>query len=138
MVSTCADIVLLVDDNDIDLFINKKVLEFNNFSKKTIALTSVKEALEYLKNADQATLPQLIFLDLNMPVLDGFDFLNEYSGLPEDIINNTSVIILTSSNNPNDKDKVELKSEVLYFLSKPLNEEKLQLIRKKIEKTTSI
>ena len=138
MVSTCADIVLLVDDNDIDLFINKKVLEFNNFSKKTIALTSVKEALEYLKNADQATLPQLIFLDLNMPVLDGFDFLNEFSGLPEDIINRTSVIILTSSNNPNDKDKVELKSEVLHFLSKPLNEEKLQLIRKKIEKTTSI
>ena len=67
-----------------------------------------------------------------MPVLDGFDFLNEFSDLSNNIINSISVVILTSSNNPNDKNKVELNSDVLHFLSKPLNEEKLQLIREKI------
>ncbi len=135
MVDVCADSVLLVDDNDIDLFINKKIIEFNNFTNKLVSLSSGKDALNYLQNVDKEALPQIIFLDLNMPLSDGFQFLSEFSKLGKSIRSGMSIVVLTSSNNPNDKDKVEKNSDVLYFLSKPLNEEKLQIIRDRIKHT---
>ena len=138
MVDVCADSVLLIDDNDIDLFINKKIIEFNNFSNKLISLSSSKEALDYLQTVDKGALPQIIFLDLNMPLSDGFQFLSEFSKLADHIRTGVSIVILTSSNNPNDKDKVEKNANVLYFLSKPLNEEKLQIIRNKIKETARV
>ena len=138
MVDVCADSVLLIDDNDIDLFINKKIIEFNNFSNKLISLSSSKEALDYLQTVDKGALPQIIFLDLNMPLSDGFQVLSEFSKLADHIRTGVSIVILTSSNNPNDKDKVEKNANVLYFLSKPLNEEKLQIIRNKIKETARV
>ncbi|MCG8385462.1 MAG: response regulator [Cytophagales bacterium] len=138
MVEVCADSVLLVDDNDIDLFINKKIIEFNNFSNHLISLSSSQEALDYLQKAEKGSLPQLIFLDLNMPLSDGFQFLAEFSKLEEHIKTGVSIVILTSSNNPNDRDKVEKNANVLYFLSKPLNEEKLQIIRDKMKETAKV
>jgi len=117
---------MIVDDNEIDIFINKKVLEFSDFCSDTICMKSASDALDFLKDGND--LPELILLDLNMPVIDGFRFLYEFSKLPEDTRSRIKIVVLTSSNNARDKEKVAANPYVLEYVSKPLNEQKLQRI----------
>ena len=76
--------ILLVDDNDIDNLINRKMLEASGITEKIYVSTSAKSALEFLKNLnlldDQkgGHLPELLFLDIDMPLMDGYQFLDEY------------------------------------------------------------
>ena len=67
--------VLLVDDNDIDNFINERMITTNHFGKQVVVKNSGESALSYLKENESNTdiLPQVIFLDLNMPVMDGLE-----------------------------------------------------------------
>lgn len=125
----CAEVVMLVDDNEIDLFINQKIIEFNSFSNKLITLSSGQEGLDFLTGADESDIPDLIFLDLNMPLVDGFKFLTQFSKLPENKRKKCSIVILSSSNNPDDKEKVEVNEEVILFLSKPLDDSKLETVK---------
>ena len=125
----CADVVMLIDDNEIDLFINQKVLELCHFTKKLITFHSGREALEYLLSAPTEDIPDLIFLDLNMPVIDGFRFLFEFSTFPDHIRSKASIVVLTSSDNMRDKEKIEVNHDVIKFLSKPLNDQKLEQIK---------
>ena len=76
-------IVMLVDDNDTDNFINKRVIELTGFANDIIVKNSGKSALEYLENEKDnlEKLPDLIFLDINMPMLDGWEFLSSLSKL---------------------------------------------------------
>ncbi len=72
--------VLLVDDNDTDNFIHKRIIELAGFSKNIIVKNSGKSALEFLES-NQITpenIPGVVFLDINMPIVDGFVFLFEY------------------------------------------------------------
>lgn len=133
----CADIVMLIDDNEIDLFINQKVIEFCRFTRKLLTYHSAREALQYLLSAPEADIPDLIFLDLNMPVVDGFRFLYEFSQFPEHIRNKASIIVLSSSDNMRDKEKIEVNPDVIKFLSKPLNDQKLEQIRVLLENQPS-
>ena len=91
--------VLLIDDNDIDNFINERMITTNHFSKSVVVKNSAESALQYLRElpSDINALPQVIFLDLNMPVMDGFGFLAEYEKLSETIRKNCKVIVLSSS-----------------------------------------
>ncbi|MTI19947.1 response regulator [Fulvivirga sp. RKSG066] len=118
---------MIVDDNEVDIFINKKVLEFSNFCSETICMTSATDALDYLQGDN--ILPEVIFLDLNMPVVDGFRFLFEYAKFPESIRQQISIVVLTSSDNNRDKEKIAANPDVLQFVSKPLNEFKLKKIK---------
>ena len=124
-------VVMLVDDNEIDSFINKKVIEFSNLCHRTVSMASGREAIDYLEEASEEDLPELIFLDLNMPIIDGFKFLLEYSKMEEKIRSKSSIVVLTSSDNLRDKEKIGANHDVLYFLSKPLNEEKLDAVIEK-------
>ncbi|UII30100.1 response regulator [Fulvivirga ulvae] len=133
----CADIVMLIDDNEIDLFINQKVIELCRFTRRIITYHSGREALEYLLSATEADIPDLIFLDLNMPLIDGFRFLYEFSTFPDHVRNKASVIVLTSSDNMRDKEKIEVNADVIKFLSKPLNDQKLEQIRVLLENQPS-
>ncbi|UII26696.1 response regulator [Fulvivirga maritima] len=130
MNSKCADIVMLIDDNEIDVFINQKVIEFDQFSEKVITCFSAREALDYLSNTESNQMPDIIFLDLNMPVIDGFEFLEAYATFPEEVRKHITIIVLTSSDNDFDKERISANSDVLLFQSKPITEEKLNKIRK--------
>lgn len=131
---SCADVVMLVDDNEIDIFINQKILEFNRFANKLLTFNSGRAALDYLYSSEAADLPEVIFLDLNMPVIDGFKFLYEFSKFPEDVKRKSSIVVLTSSDNLRDKEKVKVNTDVIQFFSKPLTDQKVDQIRMMLQK----
>ena len=124
---------MLVDDNEIDIFINQKVIEFNDFASNVINIQSAGQAIELLKKAGPDEIPEVIFLDLNMPVVDGFKFLYEFSKMADTIREKARIVVLTSSDNSRDKDKIAANTDVLDYVSKPLTDSKLNDIRRLLE-----
>ena len=124
------DRVLLIDDNDIDNFINERMITTNQFSKMVVVKNSGESALQFLRdNSDKPDiLPQIIFLDLNMPVMDGFGFLEAYENLPESILTTCKVIVLSSSISPEDINRASTNQYVVKYVNKPLNEKYLDAI----------
>jgi len=121
--------VMVIDDNEIDLYIAEMLMATAGFAEKVVCVKSAKEALAYLKPlyADPDELPQFIFLDINMPEMTGFDFLNEYQHLPENIRKNCIIMMLTTSLNQDDRMQAERNQFVRKFLNKPLDRDKLAL-----------
>lgn len=125
------DLVMLIDDNDTDNFISKRIIEITEFAERVEVKNSGQHALEYLSahanEADQ--LPSLIFLDINMPVMDGFMFLYEFENLPTTIREKSRVIILSSSDNKRDIDKIINNKSVIQYITKPLTQNVLEEIK---------
>jgi len=125
------DLVMLVDDNDTDNFISKRIIEITKFSKRVEVKSSGKSALDYLKDNQSMPeeLPNIIFLDINMPIVDGFVFLYEFEKFNELVKNKCKVIILSSSDNKRDIDKIVNNNHVIKFITKPLTEVALEEIK---------
>ena len=125
------DLVMLVDDNDTDNFISRRIIEITNFARNVEIKNSGKSALEYLESHknETAKLPDYIFLDINMPIVDGFVFLYEFEKFHDDIKNKCKVIILSSSDNKRDIDKIVNNENVIKFITKPLTETALEEIK---------
>ena len=125
------DLVMLVDDNDTDNFISKRIIEITKFAKRVEVKGSGQSALDYLKENQNIAdnLPNIIFLDINMPVVDGFVFLYEFEKFNELVRNKCKVIILSSSDNKRDIDKIVNNNHVIKFITKPLTEVALDEIK---------
>jgi CheY-like chemotaxis protein len=125
------DLVLLVDDNDTDNFISKRIIEITKFARRVEVKSSGKGALDYLKQHqnEPENIPNLIFLDINMPIVDGFVFLYEFEKFNELVRSKCKVIILSSSDNKRDIDKIVNNNHVIKFITKPLTEIALDEIR---------
>jgi CheY-like chemotaxis protein len=124
---------MLIDDNEIDNFINTKMIEGCNFASQIYTNSDGKSAMEFLKNLEKMgvtgieMLPQIIFLDLNMPGIDGFKFIENFEkGLHSDFRKKIKIVILSSSMNPSDAEKARKTGAVSQYISKPLNEEALK------------
>ncbi len=132
MLSNRYKAVLLVDDNEIDNLINQKMIEASGIAEKIFVNTSAKSALEFLNNLTvldtngSELLPELLFLDIDMPLMDGYQFLDEFGKLKNDIKDKVSIIMLTSSINPHDERTAKSYPYVKKFLHKPLTKEMLQ------------
>jgi CheY-like chemotaxis protein len=125
--------VLLVDDDNINNFINERLIKKLELANNVNIASNGEEALLFLKenltNQD-SSIPQLILLDINMPVMDGFEFLKEYEKLSFPNKNNIVITMLTTSTNPGDMEKFN-NSGVSSYVNKPLTEPKLLDIMKK-------
>ncbi len=121
--------VLLIDDNEIDNFINERMISASNFSAEVIVKNSTDESLIYLQSLSDVTeFPEVIFLDLNMPGKDGFSFLSEFENLNEGLKSNCKIIVLSSSISPEDINKASTNKFVYKYVNKPLNEKYLNAI----------
>ena len=132
--SKVVDLVLLVDDNDTDNFISKRIIEITGFAGRVEVCNSGKSALDYLRSNLNTldNIPNLIFLDINMPVVDGFVFLYEFDKFPEAVKNKVRIAILSSSDNKRDIDKIVNNDHVINFITKPLMEDSLEEVSRLI------
>lgn len=121
--STRYPLVMLVDDNELDNFINKKLVEADSFAAATTIHTSAQSALEYLKNnsSDGNQTPDLIFLDIMMPEMDGFGFLDAFDKLPDAVKSKSKIVMLSTSDSFKDLNRANQNKYVKRFLNKPLN-----------------
>ncbi|MEX1188202.1 MAG: response regulator [Bacteroidia bacterium] len=124
--------VLLVDDDDTSLYLSAMTISRNSFAKHTHSMTSADMALNFIdENCEEKEVfkpifcPDLIFLDINMPGMDGFDFLNEYNKLSDQIKSKIKVFMLTSSDNSRDREKADMQGVAGYII-KPLTNDKLK------------
>lgn len=122
---------VLIDDSDIDLFIQRRFLEVYNFSEQLVLYRSAEEALNWLRKLNGEAPPDVIFLDLNMPDIDGFSFLENFDLLPDRIREKSKIVVLTSSNNKKDKDQVFENQNVIQFITKPLKQSDIEDLKKK-------
>lgn len=113
--------IILVDDDPFTNLYNEIILKQNNASENIIPFQKGKEAIEYLETKIDKV--DLILLDINMPIMNGWQFLEHYQKLDEKKRATILVVMLTSSVNIADQKKAEKLQLVKKFINKPLNEE---------------
>ncbi len=121
--------ILLIDDSEATNNYNKRLIERAGFAQEIHIISSGKIALDFIKQ-NQENLPQLVFLDINMPGMDGFSFLNELQQLRKANYLIPKVVLLTTSNFEKDRLKTNQFKEVLMKVSKPLTYETLTVVEK--------
>ncbi len=118
--------ILLIDDNELDNFINEKMVESRFYAKNVYVSTNGKSALEFINNllvsggASNGTYPEVMFVDLNMPLMDGFEFIEHFKKINDPKLSVCKIVILTSSINNSDKVKAEKIGNDIVFVNKPL------------------
>ncbi len=121
-------LVMLIDDNQTDNFITRTIIEANLFSSNVIIFTSALNAMNYLKDNERNfnMIPDYIFLDLNLPVYDGTNFLYEYQSLSKMVQKKSRVNILSSVDSVQVINNLIANEHVQCFIPKPIKKENLQ------------
>lgn len=128
--------IMLIDDNPDDNFYHQIIIEKFNPAIHIISMESATEALEYLtNNKEKSKHLNLIFLDVNMPGMNGWDFLEAYSKLDISLQSNLIIIMLTTSDNTCDIEKAKKWNFVSEFKTKPVTKKLLEDITEKYFET---
>ena len=127
--------ICIIDDDDIYQYTITKILQSLKLNKKIIAFSDGEEALDFLianlYNDDE--LPDVIFLDINMPIMDGFQFMEEYVKLKPKWNKKITIYMVSSSVDPVDIEKAKNISEISDYIIKPIKAGELQTIMANLE-----
>ncbi len=124
--------IALVDDDQTTNFLNKRLIESKGVADKVLIFKNGEEAINHFSKLDESSelRPQLVLLDINMPIMNGFEFLDAYKELSDTQKADQIVVMLSSSEQPNDKAEAQ-KRGIEEYLSKPLTEDNLKTILEK-------
>jgi CheY-like chemotaxis protein len=122
--------IMLIDDNPDDNFIHERAIKKINSESIVIVKNSGAEALDHLKTRIPPS-SDLIFLDINMPEMNGWEFLDQYRKLDKDLQSVAIIVMLTTSDNSDDAERAKTLSCVTDFITKPLTKDKMNFIYEK-------
>lgn len=119
--------ICLIDDDQILQFLFEEIIKLYNIADRSLIFSDGSDAFDFFKeNLDKAEqLPDLVILDLNMPHMDGWDFLDEYAKIKSSLAKLPIIYIMSSSTHPSDQAKAKTCSEISGYIIKPIDGEKL-------------
>jgi CheY-like chemotaxis protein len=123
------NLTYIIDDDNIFIFVLKKILEKNQSFEEVLDFKNGEKVIELLNKKNQI-IPNVILLDINMPVIDGWQFLEQIEKLPNK--DKFNIFIMSSSIDANDIEKSKSFSTVKDFISKPINNDKLNKLLDRI------
>ena len=126
------DLVCIIDDDPIYVNLVTRIVKLKNFSRSLLVFQNGQEALEYFKTLNitdsDTKIPQLILLDINMPIMDGWEFLEEFSKFSSTFMNKLQLYVVSSSINPADIRKAKSVDFVTDYITKPLHVDSINSI----------
>jgi CheY-like chemotaxis protein len=122
--------ILLIDDSDMDNYINHAILKRNSAAHHITTMRSAEDALHHLTTqaGNSEPFPDIIFLDLMMPQMDGFGFLEKFTQFPYSYQELSTIVVLTSSMDSDDYKKAKKNPAVRHFVQKPLTDSIVEII----------
>ncbi len=116
---------IIIDDSQLDCFIGEKIIQNTGTFSSVKSYIQATEAYEVIKNSDPDSKDAItvIILDIQMPVMNGFQFVEAFEQLPENIKSNYAIFMFSSSINENDKNRLENHPCILKFYSKPISKD---------------
>lgn len=128
------EILCVVDDDKIFTYLLKRIIEKAKIAREIIFFENGRDAMDYLTRhkEDALKLPQLILLDINMPILDGWQFLSEYGKLKPDVRQPISICMMSSSSEVEDYDRAMDSEHVMDYLQKPVQIRSLKEVTNRV------
>ena len=120
---------IVIDDSKLDCFIAEKIIKNTGKSESIKSFLQAKEALQYISEAvPDENAHTIIFVDIQMPVMNGFEFVEAFEKLPATVTSHYTIYVISSSINENDLNRVHHFSSVKQFLNKPLTSNNLSIL----------
>ena len=126
------ELACIIDDDKIYVNLVKKIIEIKKLSQNLLIFKNGKEALDYFKaileDVIKERLPDIIFLDLNMPIMDGWEFLSEFVKIKNNFNKKITLYVVSSSIDPRDLERARSFNMVTDYLIKPIELKRFEKI----------
>ena len=119
--------ILIVDDSELQRVITEMVIKKSRSAVRIVSFPSATDALDHLRTLENhnSKFPDVIFLDIHMPIMDGFDFLDKYLEFSDDIRSQCKIVMLSATDSDADHDRIQGYPVVYKFINKPMTNKAL-------------